>query len=491
MALTSLALPAGFRKVGTDLESAGRWLSGSLVRWRDGSLRPIGGWRVRIDGMVTDAPRGSIAWQDNSLSRWIAVGTFDALKVATSAGVISDITPVDLTGGELDGTVNTGFGGGTFGTGFFGVARPDMGEYAPADTWSMDTFGQYLIACSTSDRRILEWQLNTGVAAAVVANSPACDAITVTADRTIFALGAGGNPRRIEWCDVEDNTTWTAASDNLAGGQTLQTTGAIQCGIRASGQTLILTDQDAHSATFVGQPFVYSFERVGTSCGVISRKAVAGIDGGVMWMGKNGFYSYSGAAVSPVNCDVHDHIFSDINTGQISKCWAMSIGQQGEVWFFYPSAESTECDRYVAYDYKEGHWLVGDMARTTGFDTGVFASPIMAGSAGDIYDHETGYNYDSGAVYAESGPSMIGAGDKLAVVTRVIPDELTLGDVSVTFKSRLYPTSTETTHGPYSAAEPTSVRFTGRQVRMRVEGQELGAWRVGAFRAEIVEGSKR
>jgi len=492
MPLVPLKLPAGFRSTGTDLDGMGRWADGSLVRWRNGSLRPIGGWRDRVSSMATAAMRGMVAWQDQSTGRWIAGGTFDALNVATSGGLAYDISPVDLTAGTLDAVVNTGFGGGTFGTGFFGQARVDIGNYSEANTWSLDTFGQYLVACSTGDGRILEWQLDTATPAAVVANAPTgCSAIVVTEERSIFALGAGSNPRRIEWCDLEDNTLWTAASTNLAGAQTLQISGAIMCGVRAMGQTLIITDTDAHSARFVGQPFVYSFDRVGSACGIISRKAVASTDAGAFWMGPNGFFVFDGSSVRELPCEVHDHVFRNINTAQRSKCWAMTIGGQGEVWFFYPSKSSLECDKYVAFDYKENHWLVGDLARTAGVDRGVFAQPIMGDASGNALDHETGFNFDSASVFAESGPSMIGMGDKLSVVTRIIPDEINLGDVQVTFKTRLYPTGVESTHGPYTAAQPTSVRFTGRQVTMRVDAQVAGAWRVGMFRAETVEGSKR
>lgn len=492
MSLVPMKLPAGFRNTGTGLDDMGRWTDGSLVRWRNGSLRPIGGWRDRISAMAASAMRGMLTWQDQAVGRWIAGGAFDSLKVATSGGIVYDITPADLTAGTLDAAINTGFGGGAFGTGYFGQARVDNGNFSEANTWSLDTFGQYLIACSTGDGRVLEWQLDTLAKAAPVANAPTgCGAIVVTEERSILALGAGGDPRRVEWCDLEDNTLWTAASTNLAGGQTLQISGSIMCGIRTMGQTLILTDTDAHSARYVGQPFVYSFDRVGSACGVISRKAVSTTDMGAFWMGQNGFFAFDGSVVRELPCDVHDHVFSDINPAQRSKCWAMTICGQGEVWFFYPSKTSTECNKYVAFDYKENHWLVGDMARTSGVDRGVFAQPIMCNTAGDVLDHETGFNFDASPVFAESAPSMIGAGDRLSVVTRIIPDEVNLGDVQVTFKTRLYPTGVESTHGPYAAAEPTSVRFTGRQVAMRIDAQTPSAWRVGVFRAETREGSKR
>jgi hypothetical protein len=493
MALVQIAPPPGFRFHGTDLESEGRWRDGSLVRWRDGSLRPVGGWVDRIGSAPYNAaPRGMLGWEANDGTRWIAAGTYNKLYATTGGGTTYDITPATLTAGTEDATVNTGYGGGFYGQGFYGQPVQATGQYSEATTWSLENWGQYLVACNPSDGKLWEWQLGTGSDAAVIANAPTdCLGLVVTEDRFIFALGADGNPRKVSWCDFENNQLWAAASTNQAGDITLQTGGQIMAGIRTAGQTLILTDQDAHRSTYVGPPFIHQFERVSSACGLIARKAVVDTPAGVFWMSSAGFFSYDGSSVREIQCDVHDKVFSDLNPAQISKCWAVSNGPNGEVWFYYPSANSLEIDRYVVFDYKEGHWSMGALARTSGFDRGVFKTPVWGDPDGSIYNHETGFNYDGGEVYAESGPFKIGAGENLAVVTSLIPDELNLGDVTTTFKTRLYPTSTETSHGPYTLTQPTSVRLQGRQVRMKVTGNTPSAWRVGKFRFEAKPGGKR
>ena len=493
MPLVQLSPPPGFRYLGTDLESEGRWRDGSLVRWRDGSLRPIGGWADRFGSVVyAAAPRGMLGWEDNTATIWVAAGTYNKLYVSNSGGTTSDITPVGFAVGTEDAAVNTGYGGGLYGLGFYGQARPDTGNYSEATTWSMDTWGQYLVACSSSDGKLYEWQLNAATPAAVITNAPVDNlSVLVTEERFLFALGAGGNPRAIAWCDFEDNTLWAPASTNQAGDIELQSSGQIVGGVRTQGQSLILTDQDAHRAVYVGPPFVYQFERVGSSCGLIARKAVIDTPSGVFWMGQNGFFGYNGSSVQEIKCDVWDKVFLDLNTAQISKTWAVTNGQNGEVWWFYCSSNSNEIDRYVAFDYKEGHWLMGDLSRTAGIDRGVFRTPIWADANGSVYDHETGFNYGGGNVFAETGPFKIGAGDNLAVVTDLVPDEVNLGDVTTTFKTWLYPTSAEASHGPYTMTNPTSVRFQGKQVRMRVTAAVNGPWRVGRFRFNVKQGGKR
>jgi hypothetical protein len=496
MPLLPLKIPAGFYRNGTDLEQSGRWRDGSLVRWRDNSLRPIGGWQERKASFGTNPVRGMHSWETNSGDAYLAGGSYNELKAMIGSGTIYDITPTDLTAGRENAEVGTGYGDGFYGSGYYGQPIQQNINAVPleATTWSLDNFGEYLVACSKDDKRLLEWQLGSGAKAAPIANAPINNlGLVVTEERFIFALGSGGNPRKISWCDRENNTLWTPAATNEAGDIELSDSGQIMQGIRTRGQTLVLTDTSAHTARYTGPPYVYGFERVGTSCGAISRKAAADVDMGVFWMGQRGFFRFDGNSVQEIPCDVFDYVFSDFNTAQQSKVWSFANGQYGEVWWFYCSEDSTEIDRYVAYDYKEGHWLIGNLSRTSGVQRGVFRYPLMAGhnADSDIYDHEVGLNVDSSSIFAETGPISIGSGDQVARITNIIPDEKAQGEVNLTFKTRFYPNGTETSHGPFATSNPTSVRFTGRQIRMRVEGAALSDFRVGNMRVDIKAGGRR
>ncbi len=496
MPLTPLQIPSGVFRNGTDMQSAGRWRDASLVRWSNNVMQPVGGWTLRST-ITSDPIRGTHAWRDLSGDRFIAAGTANGLFIAPASGTPVAITPTGYTAGNVDATSNRGYSGGTYGTAYYGVQRPEGGTLEDCTSWSVDNWGEYLVACANTDGYIYEWTLNTSNPAAIVSNAPTDNlGILVTEERFIFALGAGGNPRKVQWCDREDNTTWTPAATNEAGDIELQTSGQIETAIRTRGQTLIITDIDAHTARYIGPPYVYGFERVGTSCGIISRQAAADVDMGVFWMGNGGFFRFDGNLVSEIPCDVHDYVFGDINTSQKSKTWAFTNGQFGEIWWFYASSNSTEIDRYVAFDYKENHWLIGNLSRTTGASRGVFEYPMLMDAAGAMYDHEVGLSYAvSGteqSVFAESGPISIGNGDNIMQVTDLIPDEKTQGDVDVIFKSRYYPNDTEYTHGPYTPSSPTAVRFSGRQIRMRVEGDTpYAAWRVGTMRVDAKAGGRR
>lgn len=491
MPLIPLTIPAGVYRNGTDLQSSGRWRNASLVRWDNGTMQPVGGWLTRVT--VTDQPiRGAIAWRDLSGDRRFAAGTFEGLFVVTESGTVTDITPGDLVTGTADADANLGYGGGFYGTGAYGVARPDIGAEGIATTWSLDNWGQNLVACSNADGRLLEWTLNVANDAAAISGAPEDNlALVVTEERFLFALGAGGNPRKVQWSDREDNTVWTAAATNEAGDIELQTPGQIMLGIRARGQTLILTDTDAHTATYSGPPFVYGFERVGSACGAISRLCAASVDAGVFWMGRSGFFVYSGGAVQELPCEVGDFVFSSLNTSQRTKVAACVNSQFSEIWWFYPDETSAENNRYVTYNYRENHWSIGAIARTSGFDRGVFATPIWFSADGKAINHEIGYQYDAELPFAESGPISLGNGDNVMAATMLIPDEQTQGDVTTTFKTRFHPNDTLRSYGPYSMANPTDIRFTGRQAAMVVNGVGNTSWRWGVPRIEAKAGGRR
>lgn len=521
MPLVPLQLPPGVYRNGTEYQAQGRWHDASLVRWIDGTMRPVGGWDQRVQ--LGESPmRGALTWMTSGGSRQLAAGSASALWVSlassalfassaqwsdllywsdastwndariTSFGVALNISPLDLTPGLVSAGVISGYGGAFYGGETYGTPRSDATSYSEATTWSLDNWGDYLVACSSVDGRLLEWQLDPASRASVIANAPTQNAgLFVTEERFLVALGAGANPRKVQWSDRENNTVWAPLATNEAGDIELQTSGKVMLGVRTRGQSLILTDQDAHTMTYQGPPFVYGFERVGTSCGAISRRAAAVADVGVFWMGRSGFHRFSGGSVQEVPCDVADFVYSDLNAGQSSKVWAVLNAEFGEVWWFYPSTASNECDRYVCFSYNEGHWSIGSLARTAGVDSGVFAKPIWFGTDGVAYNHESGVGHGGAEVFAESGPIQIGQGDRVLSAVELIPDEKTQGDVSVTFSARFHPNDVERSYGPYSMANPTPVRFTGRQVGMRVTGARQADWRFGIPRLDVRAGGRR
>ena len=491
MPLISLSLPPGIVKNGTELQQSNTWNDGNLIRWYESSLQPVNGWRKRSVSAISGSCRALLTYIDNSSLRRTIAGTNTHLYVITEAGQVSDITPTGFTAGAADASQNFGYGGSSWGAYEWGTPRPDIGVYSVADTWSLDTWGEYAIGCSTSDGKIYQWTNATQTIAAVLSNAPTgTTSIVVTDERFIFALGAGSENNRVEWCDQESNNSWTPAATNQAGGQNLTTDGSLLSGHSLRGETLLITTTDAHVARYTGPPFVYSFQRVGDGCGAISTHSCVAADQFAAWVGRNSFYIYDGS-VRVLKSTVGDYFFSNLNTAQRSKISGVLNSEYSEIWWFYPSSNSLENDSYIIFNYRDDHWNIGSLVRTAGADAGVFLYPQMVGVDGYVYEHGVGFSYDNAVPFVESGPIQLGSGENVMSVTQLIPDERNQGDVTATFKTKFYPNATETSHGPFAMANPTSVRFQGRQVSMRIDAAINTDWRVGTMRLEATAGGKR
>jgi hypothetical protein len=499
MALIPLTIQPGVWLNGTAYQARGRYYGSNLVRWYDQTLRPWGGWGKFTPNALSGVPRGMIAWVDQTGLLWVMAGSASKLMILDSGGLYYDITPTGFTVGITDATNIGGYGGNTYGNSTYGNARGSSSMVTPATVWTLDTLEQTPIACCPGDGFIYQWDLNTAHLATKCPNSPInCRASFVTQEGFIFALGANGDPRNIMWPDQSSTSNWTPSDVAQAGSYAIQTPGRLVCGCATRSGSLIWTTTDVHLATYQGLPIIYSFNQLGSECGIISPLAFATAEGAVYWMGPNGFWKYDGS-VQPLESDVWDYLFKNLNVLQRSKTWALHNGYYGEVMWFYPSNAGTEIDSYVTYNYREGHWAVGLLARTSGVQQGVLNNPIMAAPTGFVWSHElTVINYQGeGTPYAETGPlefdstyvgDVVGGnhpGDRTFDIVQLIPDALTLGDVTATFYTRFYPTGPETTWGPYAMANPTSVRISGRQARMRLTGANNTDWRIGIPRIDF------
>lgn len=488
-----LKLPPGVTRPGTRMDARGRWYDSNLVRWHDGVMRAVEGWESFLD-LATTTPQGAYAWVINTDRRpRLAVGTADALYLVTPSPTTpsEDIAPADLTAGNE----NAGYASGGYGVGAYGVGPYGIGDTAEtfldeANSWSLDNYGEDLVAVSLADGRVLRYDTSVGGDAAQITNSPTgCVGVVVTPERYIVALGADSDPRKIAWPDLDNITDWTPGAENTADARFLPGTGAIMAGLRSAKETLIWTDTDLFAMRYVGGNFVYNVAKVGSACGPISRRSMAVMDGQAFWMGRRGFFQYNGFT-QPLPSEVGDFVFDDLNETQASKIWSVTNSRFNEVWWFYPSGTSVDCDRYVYVNVVTGHWGKGELARSAGVDAGAFTTPLWIDATSEIYRHETGTSHGGATVFAESGPVVLGAGDFMMHVQELIPDFGTSGGVQVTLYASLTISGDEAAYGPYSINDPVPLRFVGRAVRLRVEESSPG-WTFGTPALEAERGGLR
>lgn len=492
--LGKVKIPPGVFRNGTAYQNSGRWYDANLVRWFEGTMRPVGGWVRATMDTVTGSARGMLAWRQNDFEARAAIGTNSNLYVL-AGGSLYDITPAGFTAGRADSAAGAGYGFGVYGDGDYGVSTPS-GDILDASTWSFDAWGEKLVGCCVGDGKLYEWSNSLSSPAVVISGAPVDNVgLIVTPERNLVALGADGIARRVKWSDTEDNTEWTASATTSAGDYDLQTDGGIKCAMRTRGKELILTEVDAHTMEYIGAPFYYSFDKAASACGVISPLAASAYEMGAVWMGKNSFFQYDGAAVRPIACDVSDHIFGDINLVQSAKIHAGHNSKYGEVIWFYPSADSNEVNKYVIWSYREGHWSIGELVRTCWVDSGVFEHPLAVDADGKVFEQENGWTNAGAAIttdrFARSGPAELGNGDRVMYASQTLPDELTSGQIRLKFFTRFTPEGEEREYGPYTVSPYMDTRFAGRQIAVEVEGVADEDWRLGDLRVDAQIGGGR
>jgi hypothetical protein len=253
---------------------------------------------------------------------------------------------------------------------------------------------------------------------------------------------------------------------------------------------------------FTGPPFIFSFAELGTGCGGISQHGGVDLDGTPVWMGHDNFFVFDGR-VRRLDCTVRRHVFSDINREQVDKVYAGVNSEFKEVTWLYPSAGSTECDKYVSWSLEENYWVYGDAIWTAWDDRDVFNNVMTTGTSvgvSRIYDNEVpdlftgkGLKIDS---FIESADFGIGDGNEMLFVDRLIPDiEINNGQLSFTIQTKEFPNGTLKTKGPFNVTQSTNtVRFRsrGRQARIKLENNAIGTeWRYGDLRLDIQDDGLR
>ena len=448
---------------------------------------------------MTGMPRALLPWRTTIGSRWIAIGTESNLYAQNSAGQNFDITPAGFVTGNADQLANTGFGSGPFGAGTFGTPRQDTGNPIPATVWDLDNFGNYLVGNSPADGAIYQWTLDPATPAAALSGAPTgCLGVVVTQDAFVMALGAGGDPRKVQWSDQGAATVWTPTTTNQSGDVDLVTAGNIKRGLRLENVVLILTDIDAHAGEYVGLPQVYRFDPVGYGCGAISKGCLVAKGSQAAWWSESGFWFFDGQSANPLSCDVWDFVRSDLNQAQRTKISGFHNSANGEIWWFYPSTGSSENDSYVFWDYRKSLelgapvWGVGQLARLAAYEKSVFSNPLAMGPDGLCYEHEVGFAYDGAEPYART-TIQLGDGDYCLRVLGMIPDEAISGQVTATFRARQFANAAKATIGTitFDGSGRTDVRFEARQVELEITGAAGADWRWGEGRLQGSQGSRR
>ena len=408
-------------------------------------------------------------------------------------------------------------------------------------SWSLDNFGQQLIA-TNKNGKTFSWNpiaanVNALITrAAIVSNAPTSSVMSIVSerDRHLVMLGtettvgdaATQDKMFIRFSDQENISEYTPKSTNTSGTFRLDSGTRIIGAVRGKDYILILTDTAAYIMQFVGPPFTFSIRQVGSNCGAIGQHSMAYVDGAVYWMGQaGGFFVFDGT-VKSLPCLVEDFVFTtdgnnlgvNYNAGEVVYCGYNTL--YSELSWFYPKSGSTNVDRVVTYNYSERVWTTGTLARTTYYDATLFDNPYATefnstgtpdfptingvtntNGATTYYAHEIGTNQvlstgTSTAItsFIQSGDfdlDIEGNGQFFMSMRRFVPDfKILTGNAVVSILLKDFPVDNETSSplGPFTIDSTTTkvdTRARARFASLKVENTATNqSWRYGTFRAD-------
>lgn len=443
--------------------------------------------------------------------------------VTTNTFVItgSNVATATTTGSENGGNAqyiyyngigpvaaNSGYGVGGYGTGGYGsgTASPS-GSGTPITTtdWTLDNWGEIFISCPLNGG-IYTWSpSNNTPVANIISNAPTTNSGAVVAmpQRQIIAWGSTLNGVQdlllLRWCDVDNYDVWAPQVTNQAGSYRIpKGSKIVQC-IQGPQQTLVWTDLGVWAMQYVGPPYVYQFNELGTGCGLIGRRAATSMGGNVYWMGQSQFFRLAGGGVEPIRCPVWDVIFQDLDTDNLDKIRVAPNSRFGEITWYYPTnSNGGEVSHYVKYNIVLDQWDFGVLGRTAWINESVLGPPIGAGTNNYIYQHETSTDADGQAMnsYFQTGYFAMTEADVKIFVDQIWPDMkwgyyggAQSAQVLLTFYVTDYAGQTPLTYGPYTMTQATTFitpRFRGRLVSIKIESNDIGSfWRVGNIRYRL------
>ena len=554
---------SNFLGVGTHLkyyiEEGGAFNDITPIRKTSTNSITFGATNGSSEIVVTDAGHGAVANDFVTISEAVSLGgnvtadvlnaehqitsIVDANSYKITVGVTANSSDASNGGSGVDGSyqinvgLDTGVGGNGWSAGGYGGINADLstfgwgnaaasGTLAQIRLWSHDNFGEDLLI-NARDSGVFHWDKTNGTgsrAVNITSLSGASDAPIIAKqvlvsdiDRHVIVFGANTigtiiqDPLLIRFGSQESLTDFTPTATNTAGDLRLSSGSTFVQAVETKQQILVFTDKSLFSMRFIGPPFTFGLQELSKNITIMSPKAAVAVDDAVFWMGKDNFYVYAGQT-QQIPCTVREKVFLDFNQVQKDKVVAGVNSKWGEIWWFYPSADSDENDKYVIYNYLEKTWYYGTLSRTAWIDRGIRQFPLAA-SSGVIFQHENGNDDDGSAMTAsiESSQIDIGDGYQFNFIKQLIPDITFKGSTSntgnptatFTVQARKGPGSLYGTNSGGSSTRTSvtpieqftdliNVRLRGRSFNMKLESTEQGvAWKLGTPRVDIRPDGRR
>lgn len=484
--------------------NAGINLISPQVRVDETAHGRVVGERIKIAGATTFAGIAAAELnKEHIVKKIFDVDKYivDIVSFTTSAaagGGASVLISEEIEDGSADASLGRGYGMGQYGVGKYGVSKTSSALLTSPRIWSFDTFGNNIICTPGGQKGVYQWSGDTDTAPALVTNAPTAVNYVFVSNNIMVTLGEGGQDNRVKWSNQGASTEWTSTSTNFAGEDDIEGANKWRSHLQVRGVNLLFTEDQVWTMRYIGRPLVWEFKQLDVADGIIAQNARVQVNGSAYWMGNTDFFSSDGNTPLRVPSTIRKYVFNNLNESQKSKCYAWYNRKFGEVWFHYPSGNSTEPDRYVALNPVEGHWTIGTMDRSAA-EYPASASPAIPRLISDdglLYRHESGVDADGSAMSHSLVSKYFMYDKKRTRIGGLVPDSIQTGDIDLTIKTKLYPQSTDvTTVGGAAKAVSSDTEKVDFFAENRLhqytiaQNETGGVWRMGAWSELVAPGT--
>ena len=229
-----------------------------------------------------------------------------------------------------------------------------------------------------------------------------------------------GSDGQVGWSDANQPQTLNSGD----AGQDRVTGAKIVKGLPVRGangpSALLWTLDSLVSMQYVGGGAIFRFTTITNQTSILAQNSVIEYDGNFFWIGVDRFLVFSGGQVQEVpNQNNLNWFFEGLSFENRQKVWAMKIPRFGEIWWFYPRGDATECTHAVIFNVREKTWYDCELARSAGFYSQVFHYPVMADAVQTRLSMYIEINITSGTF--EQGDDIVGTfSGATANITKVI-----------------------------------------------------------------------
>ena len=147
---------------------------------------------------------------------------------------------------------------------------------------------------------------------------------------------------------------------------------------------------------YIGGTAIFKFDPLSSQSSVLSSSGIVEYDGKYYWAGVDRFLMYDGTVKELPNTTNQDFFFDGLNWAQRQKIWVSKVTRFGEIWWFFPKGEATECNHAIIYNVRLNCWYDTPIERTCGVSPQVYNHPIWVENVDNtvpkIWVHEEGWD---------------------------------------------------------------------------------------------------